>query len=194
MSFTLPKFKSQQGVIATITLMLLLSGVLRLGGVGFALAKEGQSDSPAMATHDEKSCTPSADVEAMLELIAARTTELDAQEMALLDRTTALDVSEELIRKNLQRLEQAEARLSATISQVDGASEGDLDRLTAVYEAMKPKVAASVFEQMTPEFAAGFLGRMNAAAAGGILSNLSSDKAYAVSVVLAGRNARAPKE
>ena len=74
------------------------------------------------------------------------------------------------------------------------AAEGDLSRLTSVYEAMKPKDAAALFEAMEPEFAAGFLGRMRPDAAAGIMTGLSPETAYMISVVLAGRNARAPTE
>ncbi len=133
-------------------------------------------------------------VDELLENIAERTKVLDQREAALRDKATALALSEKVIEKNLVRLGRAEASLKATISQVDGASEDDLDKLTKMYASMKPKIAAQLFEQMTPEFAAGFLGRMAADAAGGILSGLSAEKAYAISVVLAGRNATAPKK
>jgi hypothetical protein len=46
---------------------------------------------------------------------------------------------------------------------------------------------------MDPEFAAGFLGRMRPDAAGAVMAGLSAEKAYAVSVILAGRNAGVPK-
>ena len=76
----------------------------------------------------------------------------------------------------------------------DGAAEKDIQKLTAVYQAMKPKDAAALFETMSPEFAAGFLGRMPPEAAAAILSGMSSEAAYGVSVIVAGRNAAAPKD
>ena len=76
----------------------------------------------------------------------------------------------------------------------DTAAEGDLARLTAVYENMKPKDAAALFEEMDPDFAAGFLGRMRADSAAGIMAGLSPPVAYSVSVLLAGRNANVPKK
>jgi flagellar motility protein MotE (MotC chaperone) len=45
---------------------------------------------------------------------------------------------------------------------------------------------------MSPEFAAGFLGRMQPEAAAAVLSGMSAEAAYAVSILIAGRNARAP--
>ena len=41
---------------------------------------------------------------------------------------------------------------------------------------------------MAPEFAAGFLGQMGAVPAALILANMEAEKAYAVSLLLAGRN------
>ena len=41
---------------------------------------------------------------------------------------------------------------------------------------------------MAPEFAAGCLGQMGAVSAAQILANMEAEKAYAVSLLLAGRN------
>ena len=84
-----------------------------------------------------------------------------------------------------------EDELKATLALADGAAEADIERLTAVYQAMKPKDAAALFETMAPEFAAGFLGRMPPEAAAAILSGMSPEAAYGVSVIVAGRNAGA---
>ena len=51
-----------------------------------------------------------------------------------------------------------------------------------------------MFEQMAPEFAAGFLGRMKPAAAANVMAGLSPMSAYAISVLLAGRNALVHKD
>ena len=85
-------------------------------------------------------------------------------------------------------------RLEAGLAASSTASEDDLSQLTAVYQAMKPKVAAELFEAMDPEFAAGFLVRMAPESAAAIVSGLEPATAYAVSVIVAGRNANALKE
>ncbi|KIN65935.1 hypothetical protein Z945_982 [Sulfitobacter noctilucae] len=90
-------------------------------------------------------------------------------------------------------LEEAEANLRRTLSLTDGAAEDDLARLTAVYENMKPKDAAALFATMEPDFAAGFLGRMRPDYAAAVMTGLPPDVAYSISVILAGRNANAPK-
>jgi len=84
--------------------------------------------------------------------------------------------------------------LRETIALAESASDNDLDRLTKVYESMKPKQAAALFEQMNPNFAAGFLGRMRPEAAAMIMAGLSPEAAHSFSVVLAGRNANVPRE
>lgn len=188
------KSKATSGALLSIVSILVLSGMLRLGGIGIAVANEAEgaaTDEPTASSHD---CPVSENTQTLLDIIAARTVELDDKEMKLAEQSYALEAAKTLVEKNLEQLEAAEARLQATIDQVDGASADDIDRLTSVYESMKPKVAAALFEQMTPEFAAGFLGRMNPQAAAEIMSGLSSETGYAISVVLAGRNANVPTQ
>jgi flagellar motility protein MotE (MotC chaperone) len=94
----------------------------------------------------------------------------------------------------MEELTAAEASLKEVLTIADGAAEQDLARLTAVYEAMKPADAAALFDAMAPEFAAGFLGRMQTTAAAAVLAGMSRDKAYSISILIAGRNAMAPKD
>ena len=108
-------------------------------------------------------------------------------------RSKALSVIDEEITKRLTALEQAEVELRGTLALADNAAENDLARLTSVYENMKPKDAAALFGAMEPDFAAGFLGRMRPDAAAAVLAGLSPDAAYSISVILASRNANAPK-
>ena len=59
---------------------------------------------------------------------------------------------------------------------------------------MNAKEASVLFEAMAPEFAAGFLGRMRADAAAAVMAGLEPETAYAISVLLAGRNAAVPSD
>jgi flagellar motility protein MotE (MotC chaperone) len=47
---------------------------------------------------------------------------------------------------------------------------------------------------MDPGFAAGFLGRMRPDAAAAVLAGMDPAAAYAISAIIAGRNARAPTD
>ncbi|MCA3509105.1 MAG: hypothetical protein IOC80_13515 [Rhodobacter sp.] len=176
-----------RGILGLLTLTLVASGAIRLGlGVNEAVAN-------APATSSEPLVCPQPPV-ALAEALTRREQRVVAQENALNDRLSALALAEQAIEAQLVALTETEAKLSATLTMADGAAESDLARLTTVYEAMKPKDAAPLFEQMAPEFAAGFLGRMKPDAAAAILGGMTASKAYAVTILLASRNAGAPTE
>ncbi|WP_332307230.1 MotE family protein [Pseudorhodobacter aquimaris] len=130
---------------------------------------------------------------ALAEALAEREMRVSAREAALTDRFAALSLADDAIEQRLAKLAEAEAKLSDTLARADGASEADLTRLTEVYQSMKPKDAAALFATMAPEFAAGFLGRMRPESSAAILSGMTPEDAYTVSVLLAGRNAKVPK-
>ncbi len=179
-----------------VAALFLLSGIVRLGGeTGLAIAREiadlGTKDA---MSDDLPSCSAEPGIAEALAAIRARETWVVEAEAAIDDRLQALAVAEEAVNQRLGRLEAAEENLRATIALADGAAENDLARLTSVYENMKPKDASLLFEEMAPEFAAGFLGRMRADAAAAIMTGLSPERAYTISVLLAGRNAAVPKQ
>ncbi len=184
--------RAGQGALVIVALLFASSGALRLGsGIGAALAKS--EDLPEAEPHAEPlaACeTPTA----LAEALRLREDRVAVQEASLKDRLAALALADAAITQRLEELKAAEAELSATLALADGAAEADIDKLTAVYQAMKPKDAAALFETMSPEFAAGFLGRMPPESAAAILSGMSAEAAYGVSVIVAGRNADVPKE
>ena len=182
-----------RGVLWILALLLAASGALRTGSeVGLAFANA------APETRDRGGATPAlacdAPPAALAAALSAREQKVAASESALQTRLSALALAEEAITGRIGELQTAEAKLRDTLALADGAAEDDLLRLTAVYESMKPKDAARLFEAMTPEFAAGFLGRMRPDAAAAVFSGMSAEASYAISVVLAGRNAEVPKQ
>lgn len=189
---------TQRGGLMAIAVLLLGSALLRLGGnAGQALALANDEPPVAQAEPAKAETAQSAtmdDMTAMLEAFQMREARLKAQEDALRDRMHALKIVDEQVAQKLEALAAAETALRETIALAETAAEGDLARLTKVYETMKPKQAAALFEEMTPEFAAGFLGRMRPDAAAAILAGLSPEAAHRFSVVLAGRNANVPSE
>jgi flagellar motility protein MotE (MotC chaperone) len=183
--------KAGRGALFIVAMLFATSGALRLGsGVGTALAQAEAAPETASAV-TSTTCEPPA---ALAEALSLREGRLAVREAALNDRQAALQLADEAITERLAALEAMEARLRETLALADGAAEADIERLTAVYQAMKPKDAAALFETMSPEFAAGFLGRMAPESAASILSGMSAEAAYGISVIVAGRNARAPTE
>jgi len=176
-----------RGILMILALLLGSSGALRVGaGVGAAMA-EGAT---AAGTAPLDCPLPPAAVAAAL---VGREAEVKQRETEMADRMAALALADEAINKRMGELQVAEASLKKTLSIADGAAEKDLARLTAVYEAMKPADAAALFQTMAPDFAAGFLSRMRPEIAAAVLAGMKPDMAYSVSVLIAGRNATAPK-
>lgn len=189
---TRPRRRAGRGVLVILALLFACSGALRLGagaGVAFAGKADAASDTTAAAPLNCPA-TPLA----LAEALTKRSDLVAAQEAALADRMAALALAESAVEARIEEMATVEAQLTQTLALADGAAEDDLVRLTAVYEAMKPKDASALFEAMAPEFAAGFLGRMRADAAAAVMTGLSPEAAYGISVLLAGRNALVPKE
>jgi flagellar motility protein MotE (MotC chaperone) len=182
--------RAGRGTLFIVAALFATSGALRLGsGLGAALAESGQK--PAVETTAAASCEMPT---ALSEALTLREERVAAQEASLKDRLAALALADAAITKRMDEMKAVEDELKSTLAQADGAAEKDIQNLTAVYQAMKPKDAAALFQAMSPEFAAGFLGRMPPESAAAILSGMSSEAAYGVSVIVAGRNAGVPKE
>ncbi|MEM8728828.1 MAG: hypothetical protein AAGF79_02830 [Pseudomonadota bacterium] len=197
------KFGTRGGSLLMIAVLLAGSGLIRVvTQAGPALAK-ATSDEAVLAAEQpmmsDKEQDPDETVDrtalqTMLDAFRQREARIAEQERLLEERSYALDVADKAVTRKLQELIEAEAALRETLSLADGAVDKDIARLTVVYETMKPKEAAALFEEMAPEFAAGFLARMRPEAAAQIMTGLSAEAAYTISVVLAGRNSRAPIE
>ena len=191
--------RSQPPAVGTLTILavlLIVSSILRIvGGTGQAIAQEvANLRSPGASPADLAGCEPAPDIAAVLAALADRESRLKEREAFQAERSVALADAEREITTQLAALEQAEKELEQTLTLAASASETDVGRLTAVYENMKPKDAAKLFETMDPSFAAGFLGRMRPDAAARVVGGLSPEAAYSISVILAGRNANAPKQ
>lgn len=188
---------ARMGTLTLIGALLLGSAALRLATeAGQVIAKEidgGHETEESLAL--PRAPDPDREhVAALLESLQERETRIAQREKDLQVRQRTLDVAEDEISRRLEQLTEAEARLRNTLSLATNAAEADLTRLTDVYANMKPKQASALFEQMDPSFAAGFLARMEPEVAARIMAGLSAERAYVVSIQLAGRNANAPKE
>lgn len=203
-----------RGSVLVIAMLLLSSSSIRLlTSANSALAQDSQlptAPMPAPPKTDKASATAEAqtqggdtgnfgniadrgEMSALISALTEREANVAKREQQLEMRMRALSIADAEIEKRLQSLTDTEQALRATLSLADEASEKDILRLTTVYESMKPKDAATLFEEMEPNFAAGFLGRMRPELAAQVMAGLSPPVAYSISVILAGRNANAPK-
>ncbi len=193
--------RAGRGSVILISGLLLSSAVLRLVS-GVALAEDTGSEALPLpnsisaqndSTKHTKGSVDRTEMANLLEALQAREARVTQQERQMELRAKALRVADDEITKRLDNLKTAEEALRDTLALANGAAENDLTRLTAVYESMKPKDSAALFQTMEPGFAAGFLGRMRPDIAANVMAGLSPEVAYSISVILAGRNAKAPK-
>lgn len=184
-----------RGALLIIALLFGLSAVVRLGaGSGQAIAKGVANLTENEPDNIARQCEPVEGIGKLVAAINMREGRVATRERELEELEQSLSVAKDQFRINMAALAEAEGKLSATIAQSETAAEDDLERLTAVYENMKPKELATLFEEMNPTFAAGFIGRMRPDAAASLMAGLSPQTAYSISIILAGRNANAPTE
>ena len=196
MARTAKRFRriGQKMSLLGILSLFLVSGLLRLGAVGFAQASATQDETPAARdTPDPQGqCAPIEPLQQALDRVTGRAETLDAREALLEERAVALADVEARVSAQLATLEATEERLESLLALSDTAAENDLSRLTQVYETMDAEDVAELFSQMDPGFAAGFLARMQSDAAAGVLAALDPAVAHSISVLIATRNASAP--
>jgi len=192
------RWKARRGALFVVTGLLVTSGLVRFGDeTGRAIAEANLSENLALEqemTVGAQNCLEPKALDAILAAINTREDRVMLREGQLADRIQALAVAEAEIAAQIAILETAEKSLAETISIAESATDDDLIRLTSVYENMKPKDAAALFEEMASEFAAGFLARMRADSAAAIMAGLEPTTAYAISLIIAGRNAQVPRE
>jgi flagellar motility protein MotE (MotC chaperone) len=179
------------GGAGLIAVCFLASAALRVGDLGVALAQEAEL--PVMASARLSGCEPG-EADGLLAAIREREQQLEREADRLADRGQALSVAETRLAEQIEAFEEAKAGLEETLAIADGAAERDLAQMTAVYERMKPQEAAGIVQRMDLGFAAGLLARMNPEIAAGILTSMEPETAYAITVMVASRNARAPRE
>ncbi len=183
----------KSGTITVIVGLFLVSGLIRIAEIAPAIAQQMEQPAaePLLQT---ASAEPMPDMPALLAAIQSREAQLAEREAYIDQRSQTLAIAEQRIKEQMAALMEAEQKLADTLSLADNATENDVARLTEVYQRMKPAEAAGIFETMDIQFAAGFFARMRPDASAAIMANLPAELAYSISVIMAGRNARAPRE
>ncbi len=173
--------------VGLIVLCFLGSAALRLTHGGLALAEELDQ----MAA-DTAAAPPAEGADALMAALREREKQLDADAAKLADRQQTLNVAEAKLAEQLAAFEKARKQLEATLATADKAAEKDIDRMTTVYENMKPAEAAKILDRMDVAFAAGLMSRMRPEIAAQVLSSMNPDAAYAVTLTIASRNSAVP--
>ena len=187
------------GALVIVAIGFVASALLRAGevvaklpeetddGFGNPIAKQQKPDKPKEM--ERVVIGPPELIEEIKELRE----KLNAREDALSKREMKLRILEKRMKERLKEMRDARERLAATAALVDDAAGKDVRRLAEMYQQMKPKQAGQIFNEMAASFAAGFIAEMRPDAAALVLANMDATKAYAVSLLIAGRNLKQPK-
>ncbi len=196
MRIGLPKEPSVRiGALLVVAIGFVASALLRAGEVVAALP-EGTHDgfgnpiaqhvqTPPIALPAERTMVGPPELIAEIKELREK---LDSREEALSERELKLRILENRMKERLEEMRAARERLAATAALVDDAAGKDIRQLAEMYQQMKPKQAGQIFNEMAASFAAGFIAEMRPDAAALILANMEAAKAYAVSLLIAGRN------
>lgn len=180
--------------VSLIVLCFVGSAALRLQQSGVAIAQELSGLAQGEAAGGAAAPEAGPDTNALLQSIREREAQLDAESTRIADRAQTLNVAEAKLAEQLAAFEEARTNLEKTLALADSAAERDIERMTVVYENMKPANAARIFERMDVSFAAGILVRMKPEFAAEVLAGMTADSAYAVTLTIASRNSGVPTQ
>jgi len=147
---------------------------------------ETQEAEPQAAIEETEQCLTGT----VLETLTADMTRLETRQKEIAEREVALAAIEKKLETQMTAIEKTNQSLQLKIDSLKTLASDDLLHLVGMYQTMKPKQAAEIFDSMDPAFAAGFLREMNSDKAGLIMANMDARKSYAISVIIAGRNAK----
>ena len=126
----------------------------------------------------------------VLGVLKADQAKLSGKLSAVEAREQTLATLEVKLSAQMTQIEAANTALEERIAVMKNLANDDISHLVKMYQAMKPKQAAEIFNSMDPAFAAGFLREMSGERAGFIMANMDSRKSYAISVIMASKNAK----
>lgn len=122
---------------------------------------------------------------ALLQRLADRRLQLDAQAKKLDTRESLLNAAEKRLDERINRLKEIETSIAALIERFDKQEEERLTKLVQVYESMKPKSAAAIFDQLDMEILLAVARRMDEAKMAEILSKMSPEAAKRLTIEMA---------
>ncbi|MWD29021.1 hypothetical protein E0K89_016195 [Aquicoccus sp. SCR17] len=126
--------------------------------------------------------------EAMLEAIREERALLDEQKARMEQRRSEIDLAGEKLAIDRGTLAELRDALQAMFDRVEQAHTADVDRLVALYSAMKPKEAAAIMDDLDIEVSVMVLATMPERDAAPILARLNPVRARAISRIIMERS------
>lgn len=126
--------------------------------------------------------------ESILQAMEAERGLLDQQKNRLADRESEIELASESLRVEQARLTELKSEVQGLLDRVKRAQTDDVNRLVALYSAMKPKEAAAILDDMDIEVSVMVLATMAEREAAPILARLSATRARAISRIILERS------
>lgn len=175
---------------------LVAFALLRAAGLWVSFssadAQEPAAPAPQSPVADAKKSVTS---ERLIEQLAARKTELDARESELDTREAVLKAAELRLDASIKAFRKERDDAALAENNRAAAAQGDIGRLSDAYARMKPRDAARVFEVLDEDILVPVAAGMRTQSLAPVLAEMSSEKARALTILLANRAAAiAPAE
>lgn len=126
--------------------------------------------------------------EEMLQALSEERDLLDVQKERIANRDSEVELATEKLRIEEERLTELKTEVEALLAAAKKAQSDDLDRLVALYSAMKPKEAAAIMDDLDIETTVMVMATMPERDAAPILAQLSRVRARAISRIILERS------
>ena len=165
-----------------------------LAAANAAVGAEDDMDRPMQSTPaNANACTaeprPICETpEMMLQAMNEERELIDSQKERLAQREAEIDLAEEKLLIEQERLTALKGELDDRLERIRKAQTDDVDRLVALYSAMKPKEAAAIMDDMDIEVSVMVLATMAERDAAPILARMNMTRARAISRIILERS------
>ncbi len=121
----------------------------------------------------------------ILQSLSKRREELDLRERNLSESAALLKAAEQEVDRKLSELNSLKAEIEKLLGTQEKVEEQRIASLVKIYEAMKPKEAATIFNTLDPDVLLSVVSRMNERRLSPILASMDPEKARMVTIRLA---------
>ena len=152
----------------------------------FAADSEETATAPQSCSPEPRPiCEPP---ELMLQALSEERDLLNSQKERLAERKAEIEIAEEKLAIDQANLLDLKAELEEMFDRIQKAQTDDVDRLVALYAAMKPKEAAAIMDDLDIEVSVMVLATMPERDAAPILAKLNRTRARAISRIILERS------
>lgn len=160
--------------------------------VNFSGADAADAARPAAASIEGAAPKAPASVtsERLLEQLSARKDELDAREADLNTRESVIEAAELRLEAAIKKLQEEKQAIALAENSRQDDRRGEIGNLSNAYERMKARDAARIFEVLDDDILIPVAAGMRTQSLAGVLAEMAPEKAKALTVALANREAQ----